>query len=493
MANGLFDNLGSGLEKFFLGDEPRLAREKEQETARLLERKQKLAEDRFLAEQSTAQRGVGNAQFERLQKLIKDADLTPQAREDIGRRLSQSPQLKGFQREGGASLFSFAEPVKSVADQRAAAVAKLPTDQRQKVLLPELTPEEKKLGNIQVVQDPNNPGSFIKAELTVDENGKIQLQSLGAAPESATKAPSTNINVSTGMTREQLEKTVRSKTQLDVIELNDQIKEIQDLGENFETEFLTTGGALRAGASSKLEKFLNIPPATTEKALEKLGLVDKADKDFLTRRTSFLLPAYTILNERIKEITGAAVRKGEEGRLGQSTVDPTKDSPTQFRAKRQAVEDILLRQRKEKLILLARGLEYNTENVESIPIDNVDSLFKQEVLGEQLTTGQELQNQVNTVKQSGEQGNATVANAPSAKTQPQELSDQLQFSDISKQLPAGTLEPFMTSHPQSLQVMQQLLAEEQMEIGDIGDFLKLLGGLSDEQVIQRLQGMRGSQ
>jgi hypothetical protein len=241
-----------------------------------------------------------------------------------------------------------------------------------------------------------------------------------------------------------------------------------------------------------LDKWAAIPPSKTEAFLEKVGLVDKADAELISRKAAFMLPAYTILNETIKEITGAAVREGEEGRLGASTVDPTEDSPTQFRSKSKTVRKILVRQRKERAILLQRGLEYNKENVESIPEGNVDAVWKQEVLGQALSTKEKLQSSVNIVKDANDRGKATVSNSPSEKTQPQTLQDQLQADDISKLLPKGKLSPFLTSHPQSIKLIQLLLKEEQMESSDVGRFLDLMKGMSDEQIMQRFKRMKGS-
>jgi hypothetical protein len=82
MANGLFDNLGGNLEKFFLGDEPRIAREQKMEAANLEIKKQGLAEKRF-----------SQQEVDRLFELVKSPNLTPQAREVIGQKLSQHPQF----------------------------------------------------------------------------------------------------------------------------------------------------------------------------------------------------------------------------------------------------------------------------------------------------------------------------------------------------------------------------------------------------------------
>ena len=288
-------------------------------------------------------------QADRLLELLDRPDVSPSGKKAIEQQLLNLPQFAGVAGQlpqDGASLFDFAEQkLTTTGTPREGTVFQ--TD-----------PET---GKITIIQQPDtlSPKERVfEDELTTEQQIEVVL--------GAGKGQTINVNVDTGEAEVPLTSAVETDVQKDVIEISDQIKEIVDLGDQFEDQFLTVPGRLRAGTAAAAEKFLTIPPAKTEAFLEKIGVVDKADEDLLKRRTEFLLPAYTILNERIKEITGAAVREGEEGRLGQSTVDPTKDGPTQFKAKRATVEAILRRQKKEKLILLSRGIAYNAENVNEI-------------------------------------------------------------------------------------------------------------------------------
>ena len=83
---------------------------------------------------------------------------------------------------------------------------------------------------------------------------------------------------------------------------------------------------------------------------------------------------------------------------------------------------------------------------------------------------------------------SSVSPVPSPRRSQRIQVSEWQFNDIASKLPAGTLEPFMTSHPQSLQLIQQLLKEEQMEVGDIAPFLERIKNMSDEDVVKAITG-----
>jgi hypothetical protein len=487
----------AGVFDFIFGESTgeKARRETAQSSRNLAEQRFALDQKKFEAEQAATQRGVSKQQFERLQSVLDESNLTPQAREDINRRLSESPLLKGFQREG-ESLFSFAEPTQTSAEQKATATSQLSAEEQKKVFFPGLTPEappteQESLDEIQDIQDAVANGNLgelaAKSQIAVVVNRNPDVfknADIGAL----TALPKLKLAASVGgVDPAFFEKGVKSEIEKDIKKGLETVNGLVGILEGFDRDFLTVQGKFKG-------------------KLERLGDVfDRPDmfggKEFAARQSSFVTKAKGQFLVFRKFITGVAGGIQEFKEIGKAFPEADQDffkgdTPDEFKAKTIAAIESGMRAVNLMKMMRNEGLEITQENVtamvgrlpiENIPIDipagaTVDDILKNQTVKESLSS------RINAIKASGKKGNATVANAPSERTQPQELSDQLQFSDISKQLPAGTLEPFMTSHPRSLQRIQQLIKEEQMEIGDIAPFLEKIKNMSDEEVIMATGG-----
>lgn len=197
--------------------------------------------------------------------------------------------------------------------------------------------------------------------------------------EQSPRAPS--VQVFTG----DVAKTTTAKLEQEIVGLDDTIATLDDIGANFEASFQTVAGRARAGGTAALEKIFNVPPAKTEDFLKAVGITKETDPEFLNRFTTFQTLAYDRLNKAIKEITGVAVKDSEVGRISRQTVDPKRDSPTQFETKRKEVLRIAEQMRKRRLIVLSRGLPVTRENLRRIPLNAVDRMFEREVGRPELT------------------------------------------------------------------------------------------------------------
>lgn len=173
--------------------------------------------------------------------------------------------------------------------------------------------------------------------------------------------------------------TTRAKLEQKVVELDDTIATLNDISANIEDVFQTTRGKLRAGGEAFAERVFGVKPATIEKGLADLGITKEADPEFLERFTTFQTTAFERLNAAIKEITGVAVKDSEVGRISKQTVDPQRDSPTQFRAKLNEVRRIAEAMRKRRLIVLARGKRPIKPELAKINLDDVDRIFEREI------------------------------------------------------------------------------------------------------------------
>jgi hypothetical protein len=361
----------------FLGIETK----RQKQSRALKERSASLAEDRFAAEQQAATQKSQQQQADRLIEFLDRSDLSPQARQAIGQRLSNLPQFAGITSQAvpgprtDASLFDFSRPqAKTKAQIEAEAIQNLTPEERRDVLFPSLATDEPLstevatgddglskgtvfqkdpgTGKITILQTPKEaegtaeankqqatrllelldrpdvtPGGkkaieqqllslpqfagvagqlpqdgaslfdFADKKLTTTgtpregtvfqtdpETGKITVVQQpddltprervfeeDLTPEQQIsvvlgegKGQTINVNVDTGEAEVPLTSTVESAVQKDVIDISDQIQEIVDLGEQFEDQFLTVPGRLRAGTAAAAEKFLTIPPAKTE-------------------------------------------------------------------------------------------------------------------------------------------------------------------------------------------------------------------------------------
>lgn len=126
---------------------------------------------------------------------------------------------------------------------------------------------------------------------------------------------------------------------------------IDDIARQFDAEFLTAGGRTKSLFTKAMDF---IDPKS----------LSKEDKDFLTKRSTFMQDAAENINLYIKAITGAQVSVAEAGRLSKAQPDPEKDSPTEFKAKLENSQKKLQAAKKRAQFLLEKGLQ-------DLPIDSV--------------------------------------------------------------------------------------------------------------------------
>ena len=128
--------------------------------------------------------------------------------------------------------------------------------------------------------------------------------------------PETNVTVNTG--EKPLDKTLVKDLQSTILKTDTQLDLLNDLGTQFDKDFLTVAGDIKAGVLTVSEK-LGRDLSDTERA-------------FITDRTTFLANTAENLNAYINAMSGAAVSEQEAKRL--AIAQPTgDDSPTEYLAK----------------------------------------------------------------------------------------------------------------------------------------------------------------
>ncbi len=208
-------------------------------------------------------------------------------------------------------------------------------------------------------------------KLSPEQRNKILLDRFSGQGRNVT-----NVTVSTGGGK--LTTSTQTEAEKAIFNISNNIAKIDSIIENFEPEFLTFAGQTRAGGTKFLERFLKIKPEDTEKFLESVGVVKKADPEFLKRFAAFMRPAFDELNRQIKEITGVAVREGEEGRIFKSTIHAGEDSPTTFLAKANDIKAFQQESLARALIWKERGLDVfkSDGTLDSRKIQNAKKLIR---------------------------------------------------------------------------------------------------------------------
>lgn len=177
-----------------------------------------------------------------------------------------------------------------------------------------------------------------------------------------TVGPDGTIQFTQGIGPGELTSKTKGGLEDEAIESIKGLDRLKAAGETFDREFLTLGGKVSAAITA---------------GKEKLGFeTSDADREKLTRYTEFKRAALANLNEYINRITGAAVGADEAPRLiaampsaGQGLFDG--DSPTEFKAKYNAVVKDLERAAARSIYARRNGISY-----ESIPLARMDSIMK---------------------------------------------------------------------------------------------------------------------
>jgi hypothetical protein len=194
---------------------------------------------------------------------------------------------------------------------------------------------------LRVVEDPNNPGQFVQQ--LQDEQGNV-VRNLG---------PATPKQIKEGVVPDPVSKPTVTKIEKDVVDLQQALGELDAINEEFGGEaiddFLTFRGGARKGIAAFAEK-LEIP-------------LPEAEKKFLADRTKFFADSKRIFLKFRKFITGVAGGIEEFREIAKSTIDPEKDSPTEFRAKMRSMRDNAQRLNNLMLGIRAKGFEPTEGNI----------------------------------------------------------------------------------------------------------------------------------
>ena len=205
---------------------------------------------------------------------------------------------------------------RAVATQLEKSIGKpvFPRDETGELVLPGLTWAKPGKG----VQDKISPlGQLIKERDMLPEGDPRRKQYDDVIARQG-KAPETNVNVGVNNIppgNQPLEKSPKSKTQEDVMVINDQLGKLESIGKTFMPKYLTYWGRFNEGVLEKKEK---------------LGLkLDSDEKDFIGGMAAFKGQVDRLFNIYRKDITGAAAAMAELERLQKALIS-MEMSPTQF-------------------------------------------------------------------------------------------------------------------------------------------------------------------
>lgn len=142
--------------------------------------------------------------------------------------------------------------------------------------------------------------------------------------------------------------TTLNDLQKKVMEADAGISQLETNLENFDAQFATVGGKLKAGGIAFGEK---------------LGIKQSGqNKEYLDKFETFRSGALNTINEYIKNITGAAMSNAEADRIRKGMPDPGEkifdgDSATQYKAKLQRVMKELRIKRRKAMYQMRNGFE----------------------------------------------------------------------------------------------------------------------------------------
>lgn len=146
-------------------------------------------------------------------------------------------------------------------------------------------------------------------------------------------------------------KTTATKIEKDVIDLQSTLGELGAIEQQFNPDFFTfrgKGKAFFAGLAERAE----IP-------------VGKAATEFLRDRSKFFADSKRVFLKFRKFITGVAGGIEEFREIAKATIDPEKDSPTQFTAKLDSMRNNAIRTSNLLLAIRNSGLQPNKTNIKA--------------------------------------------------------------------------------------------------------------------------------
>ena len=196
-----------------------------------------------------------------------------------------------------------------------------------------------------VIRDPDNPNRAIRVRDTFNEQGVLVNRIvLGEATLAEAIGGVAEAGL-TGGTTSQIEK--------DVVELQATLGELEAVNQQFNPDFFTFRGKGKAFFTAQAEK-LEIP-------------VSQASKEFLSNRSKFFADSKRVFLKFRKFITGVAGGIEEFREIAKATIDPEKDSPTQFTAKMSSMRDNATRVSNMLLAIRNSGLDpRNKKNIADI-------------------------------------------------------------------------------------------------------------------------------
>ena len=254
-------------------------------------------------------------------------------------------------------------------------------EQVAKVPLKPTTPKQ----SSSVIIDPRDPNKAIRVRNTFDPQGNlINQQFIGEA---------TLAERIGGVAAEGLQKSTQTKLEKDIIDLQTTLTELDAIDEQFDENFFTFRGKAGAALTAFFEK-AEIP-------------VGKARQEFLSKKTKFFADSKRVFLKFRKFITGVAGGIEEFREIAKATIDPEKDSPTQFSAKMESMRDNAKRTQNVLLAIRNSGLDPKNQairkhifrglSLESIPIDvpgdvTLETLSQQQVPSRENLTPADLEN-----------------------------------------------------------------------------------------------------
>lgn len=141
-----------------------------------------------------------------------------------------------------------------------------------------------------------------------------------------------------------------------LIQSAENLAQLRTISGQFDSEFLTYVGKLKAGGAT---------------ALDKLGIAPEAAQDYLDRYTQFTANSIDQLNNYIKQVTGAQMTIQEADRIRKGMPDAERDSPTQFKSKMDQVVGKLTR-----VAVRAKLARMLDQPIENFSIESVDTMVE---------------------------------------------------------------------------------------------------------------------
>ncbi len=200
----------------------------------------------------------------------------------------------------------------------------------------------------QLVDDPNSPTKF-------------SVEQFNQAGQSIGRRFATRKEVLQGVPEAAITKPTITKIEKDVIDLQSTLTELKAIEQQFDENFFTFRGKGKAFFTALAEK-AEIP-------------VGRAAKNFLSRKTKFFADSKRVFLKFRKFITGVAGGIEEFREIAKATIDPEKDSPTQFKAKFESMKNNAIRTSNLLLAIRNSGLEPNKTNIKAAlsltPLNNI--------------------------------------------------------------------------------------------------------------------------